>query len=53
MLSKESCAAVLHAGANLKISGLSKESLIELARIARTRGVRLEIRCDLSPEFNN
>jgi hypothetical protein len=54
MLSKESCAAILNAGSNMKISGLPKEALIELARIARNRGVRLEIKCgpssDVSPD---
>jgi hypothetical protein len=50
MLSKESCAAVLNAGSNLKISGLSKDALVELARIARDRGVRLEIKCGLTPD---
>src|SRR5262249_10526694 len=48
MLSKENCAAILNAGSNMKISGLPKEALIELARIARNRGVRLEIKCDRS-----
>ena len=48
MLSKESCAAILNAGSNMRISGLPKEALIELARIARNRGVRLEIKCDRS-----
>jgi len=46
MLSKESCAAILNAGSNMRISGLPKEALVELARIARSRGVRLEIKCD-------
>jgi hypothetical protein len=51
MLSKESCAAVLNAGSNLRItSGLPKSTLVELARIARQRGVRLEIKCGLSPD---
>jgi hypothetical protein len=48
MLSKESCAAILNAGSNMRISGLPKEALIELARLARNRGVRLEIKCDRS-----
>jgi hypothetical protein len=50
MLSKEDCAAILNAGSNLKISGLPTEALVELARIARQRGVRLEIKCGLSPD---
>ena len=45
MLSKESCAAVLNAGSNLRVSGLPTD---KLARIARQRGVRLEIKCGLS-----
>jgi hypothetical protein len=50
MLSKESCAAILNAGSNMRISGLPKEALIELARIARNRRVRLEIKCDSSSD---
>jgi hypothetical protein len=51
MLSKESCAAVLNAGSNLRVSGwLPTDALVELARIARQRGVRLEIKCGLSPD---
>jgi hypothetical protein len=51
MLSKESCAAVLNAGSNLRVfSGLPTSDLVELARIARQRGVRLEIKCGLSPD---
>jgi hypothetical protein len=50
MLSKESCAAILSAGSNLRISGLPKDALVELARIARVRGVGLEIKCGLSPD---
>ena len=50
MLSKESCAAVLNAGSNLRISGVPTSDLVELARIARQRGVRLEIKCGLSPD---
>jgi len=50
MLSKESCAAVLNAGSNLRVSGLPTGDLVELARIARQRGVRLEIKCGLSPD---
>jgi hypothetical protein len=49
MLSKESCAAVLNAGSNLRVSGgLPTDALVELARIARQRGVCLEIKCGLS-----
>jgi hypothetical protein len=51
MLSKESCAAVLNAGSNLRVSGgASNRRLVELARIARQRGVCLEIKCGLSPD---
>jgi hypothetical protein len=50
MLSKKSCAAVLNAGSNLRVSGLPTDALVELARIARQRGVRLEIKCGLSPD---
>ena len=50
MLSKESCSAVLNAGSNLRVSGLPTSDLIELAPIARQRGVRLEIKCGLSPD---
>jgi hypothetical protein len=51
MLSKESCAAVLNADSNLRVSGwLPTDALVELARIARRRGVRLEIKCGLSPD---
>jgi hypothetical protein len=50
MLSKENCAAILNAGSNLKIPGLPREALVELARIARQRGVRLEIKCGLPPD---
>jgi hypothetical protein len=50
MLSKESCAAVLNAGSNIRVSGLPTGDLVELARIARQRGVRLEIKCGLSPD---
>jgi hypothetical protein len=50
MLSKENCAAVLNAGSNLRISGLPTSDLVELARIARQRSVRLEIKCGLSPD---
>jgi hypothetical protein len=32
MLSKESCAAVLNAGSNLRVSGLPTDALVELAR---------------------
>jgi hypothetical protein len=40
MLSKESCAAVLNAGSNLRVSGgLPTDALVELARIARQRVV--------------
>jgi hypothetical protein len=49
-ISKESAIRVLNAGANLKISGLSKESLIELANIAKARGLQLELKCSLSPD---
>jgi hypothetical protein len=42
---QESCAAVLNAGSNLRVSGLPTD---KLARIARQRGVRLEIKCGLS-----
>ena len=52
MISKESCAAILTAGSNMRISGLPKEALIELARIARNRGVRLEIKCDRSSDIS-
>ena len=52
MFSKESCAAVLNAGSNLRVSlsGLPTDALVELARIARERGVRPEIKCGLSPD---
>src|SRR5260370_40671366 len=50
MVSKESCAAVLNAGSNLRISGLPTSDLVEFARIARQRGVRLEIKCGLLPD---
>jgi len=52
MLSKESCAAILNAGSNMRISGLPKVALVELARIARSRGVRLEIKCDRSSDLS-
>jgi len=40
--------AVLNAGSNLRVSGFPADALVELARIARQRGVRLEIKCGLS-----
>jgi hypothetical protein len=40
--------SVLNAGSNLRVSGLPTDALVELARIARQRGVRLEIKCGLS-----
>jgi hypothetical protein len=50
MISKETAVQLLHAGANLKISMLSKEACVELARIAKARGVRLEIKGSLSAD---
>lgn len=47
-ISKDSAARILSAGANLKISKLSKESCLELAHLAKTHGVRLEIKSQLS-----
>ena len=32
------------------LRGLPTDALVELARIARQRGVRLEIKCGLSPD---
>jgi hypothetical protein len=52
MRSKETCSAILNAGSNMRISGLPKDALIELARIARKRGVRLEIKCDRSSDIS-
>jgi hypothetical protein len=48
MITKESCLQLLNAGANLRISTLQADSLVELARIARERDVRLEIKGPLN-----
>jgi hypothetical protein len=49
-ISKDSAARILSAGANLRVSGLSKESCLELARIARAQGVQLDIKSKLSAD---
>jgi len=49
-ISKESAARILEAGGSLKVQNMSKDSLVELAAIARRRGVRLEIKGALSAD---
>ena len=50
MLAKESLAQILNAGRHLRNSTLAEESLIELASIARSRNVKLEIVGNLAVE---
>jgi hypothetical protein len=42
-ITRDAAIRILEAGASLKVSGLSKDSYLELARVARARGVQLEI----------
>lgn len=48
MLSKDSVARILEAGGHVRVSALGKDSLIELASIARKNNVRLEIAGSMS-----
>jgi hypothetical protein len=49
-MTKESIAAIMRAGGHVKIGTMSKDSLVELAGVARASNVRLEIVGELSAE---
>jgi hypothetical protein len=49
-MTKESIAVIMRAGGHVKIGTMSKDSLIELAGVARASNVRLEIVGGLSAE---
>jgi hypothetical protein len=49
-MNKENIAAIMRAGDHIKMGSMSKESLVELAGIARASNVRLEIVGRMSAE---
>jgi hypothetical protein len=48
MLSKDSIAQIMNAGGNVRIGTLARDSLVELANIAKARNVKLEVRGSMS-----
>jgi hypothetical protein len=48
VLSKDSIHQILNAGGHVRISTLAKDSLVELANVARLRKARLEIKGNVS-----
>lgn len=50
MLTPDSCARILEAGGSLRVTGLTPDTLVRLASIAKRKGVRLEIVSNLTPD---
>jgi hypothetical protein len=47
-MTQDTAERILRAGANLRLSGLSSDCFVELARIAREQQVQLEIKARFS-----